>query len=306
MSTQSRIAYFFVSLLLHLIIGMLIFFPPYFELSSQPEKRKPIVVDVVELPPSLKPTKERPRKPTAYSDRTVKVEKEKVPEERPSATRRKKAVAPSVKRAEKRRAIEEKRASEKKPQKAEEKKPIKKVEKKRAKRVLPEKKPTTRPSEGERKPAPEPTKVKPERRQEGPVALFPTERRLQELSERYQKAPPKKERGKVLSLNTSELKYSKYLLDMKRRIEFYWEYPLSSIRNGEQGRLLIDFVITRDGSVKDIRIVKSSNYPALDDAAVTAIRLASPFNPFPKDFTIEEVRVHATFEYQLIFTRPLR
>ena len=37
----------------------------------------------------------------------------------------------------------------------------------------------------------------------------------------------------------------------------------------------IDFSIAKDGSVKDVRVVKSSNYPALDDAAITAVKLAS-------------------------------
>ncbi|MEE9613809.1 MAG: energy transducer TonB, partial [Thermodesulfobacteriota bacterium] len=107
----------------------------------------------------------------------------------------------------------------------------------------------------------------------------------------------------VLALNTSELKYHKYLMNMKRRIEFYWDYPPSAVRNGEQGRLKIDFTIDRDGSVGDIKVVKSSGYPPLDDAAVTAIRLASPFNPFPENFEIERVSIHGRFVYNLISYR---
>ena len=37
----------------------------------------------------------------------------------------------------------------------------------------------------------------------------------------------------------------------------------------------------------------------LDDAAVTAIRLASPFNPFPKGFKGDEITIKGSFEYSL-------
>jgi TonB family protein len=130
--------------------------------------------------------------------------------------------------------------------------------------------------------------------------LFPTEERLMELAKKYYEEEPEKERGKVLTLNTSELRYTKYLLNLKRRIEFFWDYPPSSVRKGEQGRLRINFTIKSDGSVEGLDVVKSSNYPALDDAAVTAIRLAAPFNPFPEDFGTEKIDIRGSFEYSII------
>ncbi|HLE08195.1 MAG TPA: energy transducer TonB, partial [Thermodesulfobacteriota bacterium] len=131
------------------------------------------------------------------------------------------------------------------------------------------------------------------------LRLFPTQERLAQLEEKYEKEPNKGESGKVLALNTSEIKYYNYLFSMKQRIETYWDYPSSSVRNREQGRLSVDFTITRDGGVEGIKIVKSSSYPALDDAAITAIRLATPFSPFPPEFDLEKVNIHARFEYQI-------
>ncbi len=46
---------------------------------------------------------------------------------------------------------------------------------------------------------------------------------------------------------------------------------------GWQGKVLISFVICKDGSVKDIRIVESSGFNALDKNAVEAIRKGAPF-----------------------------
>jgi protein TonB len=131
-------------------------------------------------------------------------------------------------------------------------------------------------------------------------SLFPTDDRVAELSRKYETETPKGEVGKTLSLNTSELKYQRYLMDMKSRIEFYWEYPQLAARNGWQGSLKINFKINRDGSVSDISLERSSGYPMLDDAAMTAVRLAGPFPPFPGNFSIDDINIKGQFTYHLI------
>ena len=54
-------------------------------------------------------------------------------------------------------------------------------------------------------------------------------------------------------------------------------YPRIARKMGWQGKVLISFVICKDGSVKDIRIVESSGFNALDKNAVEAIRKGAPF-----------------------------
>lgn len=136
--------------------------------------------------------------------------------------------------------------------------------------------------------------------------LFPTDERLAELERKYAAEAPKGEVGKTLSLNTSELKYQKYLMDMKKKIEFYWEYPMLAAKNGWQGSLKVNFRINRDGSVSDISLERSSGYPMLDDAAMTAVRLATPFAPFPDNFSIEDISIKGQFTYHLFAPAPGR
>ena len=130
--------------------------------------------------------------------------------------------------------------------------------------------------------------------------LFLSNDQIADLERRYEAESPKGEKGKTLQLNTSELKYQRYLLAMKEAIERKWEYPSAAAANGWQGALRINFTINRDGTVRDIRILKSSDYPVLDDAAVTALKLAAPFPPFPSDFTINEINIKGTFEYNIM------
>lgn len=278
-------------------------------------REEPVFVDIIDLPPASKKGEE-PEKPTAFSHRAQKVEKETVvvPGEILS-----KPVKPSVKPSIKTDGGE-KEASELKPAKevlTEE--PDKTAAVKPPVPVIPE--PVTpeideviKETRPEKPPAGETTEdvfipegpeaAEPSTPPEeglGKPELFPSDERLLELSKKYYEEEPEREKGKVLTLNTSELKYSKYLLNLKRRIEFFWDYPPSSIRKGEQGKLRINFTISNDGELENVEVIKSSNYPPLDDAAITAIRLASPFNPFPEDFDIEEIDIHGHFEYTIFY-----
>ncbi len=50
------------------------------------------------------------------------------------------------------------------------------------------------------------------------------------------------------------------------------EYPEASIRKEEQGTVTLEFLIDVDGSLLGDRIIQSSGFPALDVAAVVALR----------------------------------
>ncbi len=130
--------------------------------------------------------------------------------------------------------------------------------------------------------------------------LFLSNDQIADLERKYEAEAPRGEKGKTLMLNTSELKYQRYLLAMKDAIERKWEYPAIAAASGWQGVLRINFTINKDGTVSDIKVLKSSNYPVLDDAAVTALKLAAPFPPFPDNFSIEEINIKGTFEYDIV------
>jgi protein TonB len=134
--------------------------------------------------------------------------------------------------------------------------------------------------------------------------LLLSEAQIAALTRKYEQDTPAAERGKTLQLNTAELKYRSYLLNMKTRIELYWEYPLLAVKNAWQGNLRITFKINEDGSVDEIKTANSSGYPVLDDSARTALRLAAPFPPFPEDFDITEIKINGRFEYKLTFVPP--
>ncbi len=141
--------------------------------------------------------------------------------------------------------------------------------------------------------------------------LFPTFNELTQFDrqeERRHQAPPganrphipgKLKRTTSISLNTMSFEFHSYYLALKRKIELVWEYPYQARRRALQGRLLIRFVINQDGSLAEVRILRSSGSELLDYEAVRAIRSASPFPPLPERMHTKTLTVNATFEYQL-------
>ena len=53
------------------------------------------------------------------------------------------------------------------------------------------------------------------------------------------------------------------------------EYPSVSNRLGEQGSVVLQLLVGPDGKVKDSKIVRSSGYPRLDEAALEATRAST-------------------------------
>ncbi|MEH0021158.1 MAG: TonB family protein [Desulfobacter sp.] len=77
-----------------------------------------------------------------------------------------------------------------------------------------------------------------------------------------------------------------YLDMLNLRIHSTKTYPKPEKDRQVQGRVQVQFVLRADGSLSDIRIIKSSRYKNLDNAAVDAVKQASPF-PRPPAFLFE-------------------
>ena len=68
--------------------------------------------------------------------------------------------------------------------------------------------------------------------------------------------------------------------EIKRIIETFLTYPPIARRMGWEGTVVLRFILSRDGSVKEKEITKSSGYEVLDKSALRALELAS--GRFPK------------------------
>jgi len=103
----------------------------------------------------------------------------------------------------------------------------------------------------------------------------------------------------TVDLNTTEYKYISYFTKLKERIYQVWKYPKESQARREQGNVRIVFTLRKDGYLENVRIIQPSGFENLDREVLRTIRIASPYNPFPKSWEEEKLKIPATFDYKL-------
>lgn len=63
----------------------------------------------------------------------------------------------------------------------------------------------------------------------------------------------------------------------------------------ERAPAVVSFVILRDGSVREVRLMASSGNPNIDDTAIRAVYAASPFPPLPPQVFDSSITAQFTF-----------
>lgn len=87
---------------------------------------------------------------------------------------------------------------------------------------------------------------------------------------------------------TIEFTSAKEYFDMLNlRIHSAKKYPESARSRHIEGRVKVGFVLHMDGSLSDVRVIKSSRHRNLDNAALEAVKNAAPL-PRPPSFIFKE------------------
>jgi protein TonB len=76
-------------------------------------------------------------------------------------------------------------------------------------------------------------------------------------------------------------------------------YPEQARRMNLDGALVLSVDLLSDGSVEQIRVLRSSGYDILDEAAVRIVRLSSPFAPLPEDISqdVDVLTITRTWQF---------
>lgn len=90
-----------------------------------------------------------------------------------------------------------------------------------------------------------------------------------------------------------------YIEQLKARIFNAWQYPEVAIVKGWDGKVLISFAIDSRGRLLSLDIMAGSGHDLLDDAALVAIKRASPFGAFTEDLATDTIKIRAGFLYVL-------
>jgi TonB family protein len=106
--------------------------------------------------------------------------------------------------------------------------------------------------------------------------------------------------GEAIPLDTPDPRYQDYFNQIRERIKSKWIYPYEASSRGVGGELSIEFGIAKSGELQFIERRRSSGVELLDDYAMRAVQLASPFPPVPDAISKGGLPIHGIFRYQLL------
>ncbi len=105
---------------------------------------------------------------------------------------------------------------------------------------------------------------------------------INRLKQAYQQTP---KHTWVHGANAKQYRFASYMDAWRAKVERIGNlnYPAIVTRKKINGSLLLDVAINPDGTVNSARIIRSSGYPELDQAALRIVNMAAPFPPLTKD-----------------------
>lgn len=105
-----------------------------------------------------------------------------------------------------------------------------------------------------------------------------------------------------LLADTRESLIASYLDGWKRRIERAGtlNFPHEARRRSLSGNPVLEVAIRSDGTLEQVVVRRPSGHRELDNAAVTIVRLASPFDPFPPAMRERYPVLRFAYEWQFL------
>lgn len=107
--------------------------------------------------------------------------------------------------------------------------------------------------------------------------------------------------GVVILSNTQGVDFTSYLSqEVMAKIQREWSVQIQKAdvsAAAKKTRVIIEFVIARDGSIEQIRLKQPTQEQVLDDAVREAIQAASPFAPLPAKFRGEDITLRFQCDY---------
>jgi TonB family protein len=97
--------------------------------------------------------------------------------------------------------------------------------------------------------------------------------------------------------DTQGVDFGPYLQRILQEVRENWYRAIPESAEMKKGKLQIEFAITKDGKVADMRLTAGSGDVALDRAAWAGISASNPFPPLPSDFTGPYLALRFRFYY---------
>jgi periplasmic protein TonB len=151
-------------------------------------------------------------------------------------------------------------------------------------------------------------KIKEVKKKDFPKKEKKVEKKIEEIKEVKQEI-----NNAVPQMNSSDIKSvekdidpslkdtleNEYLAKIRMIIEKNKIYPKSAKRLNQMGKVNVCFVISKDGHIQDIKVVKKSSFERLDEAAIEILTKISSFEPIPEKLNKNSWEITVPIVYQI-------
>jgi protein TonB len=105
-----------------------------------------------------------------------------------------------------------------------------------------------------------------------------------------------------ITADTRESGLAVYLDAWRRKVEHVGtlNFPTAARRQGLSGTPVVEVAIAANGKLASATIRRSSGHAEIDQAAIGILRLASPFDPFPKQMSAAHSQIRFAYEWQFL------
>jgi protein TonB len=105
-----------------------------------------------------------------------------------------------------------------------------------------------------------------------------------------------------IAADTRESDVAVYLDSWRRKIERVgtMNFPDVARRRNLSGTPVIEVTIGADGRLLDTKVRRSSGHAEIDEAAMRILKLASPYDPFPRDLNEKHDQIRIAYEWQFL------
>jgi len=129
------------------------------------------------------------------------------------------------------------------------------------------------------------------------INLNPSTSKLS-LSKGPSPALPKKQ-AKITHSKTPSNELLTYQKTIRSKILASKIYPLIARKKEQAGVVYLNFLVLRDGHLKEVNLINSSKHEVLDQAAIKTVQKASPFLPLPTSLDKDELRLKIAISFVL-------
>jgi len=125
------------------------------------------------------------------------------------------------------------------------------------------------------------------------------EARLAREQQAYAERPKIHRFTSVAALAASDAEYQ---LRWQEKVESIGNanYPSTAVEQGISGDVTLMVSLNQNGTIKTIQLIKSSGYKLLDQSAITSVKLAAPFQAFPRALAAKAdiLEIYRTWQFR--------